>query len=326
MDSIKYATLYADKKPEDNIIITNMFKKCIRINIGWTKSDIEHNLSVVDKLITVEKIKQIILAGFEIGWDEFVIAIKEKYTDIKVKVICNTNDSLLYYEYERNNFFKLLDLSKKGVVDDIAFFRKGQYEVYKNIGYECSYLLENYTLNEDKRIKSNNNDKKTKIGIYPLNYTWDKNIFNQLCIAKFVDDACLNYNNLEERMDDFLNKMKIRSNADRIEEINEDNLINAIVKNDVIVSTSFTEYVHPVFFISMELGIPCLIGNNSDFFDKDSELAEYVVTDAEDNAITNSNMVKKMLDNRELINRLYVEWKNEYNQKSQKSIMEFIEK
>ena len=326
MSTIEYATLYADKKPEDNIIITNMFKNCVKINIGWTKSDIEHNLSIVDRLITVDGINQIIIAGFEIGWDEFVVSIKKKYRDVKVKVICNTNDSLLYYEYERDNFFKLLGLSQNGIVDDIAFFRKGQYEVYKNIGYKCSYVLENFILNQDKKETTTNDDTIPRIGIYPLNYTWDKNIFNQLCIAKFVENSCLNYNNLDERMDDFLSEMKIKSCADRIDEINEESLIKAIVKNDVIVSASFTEYVHPIFFISMELGIPCLIGNNSDFFDKDSELAKYVVTDAEDNAIINSNMVKKMLDNRELINKLYIEWKKEYNQKSQKSIIEFIEK
>lgn len=326
MNLIGYATLYADKKPEDNIIITNMFKNCVKINIGWTEIDINHNLSIVEKLIDVDGVKQIILAGFEIGWDKFVISIKEKYKDIKVKVLCNTNDSLLYYEYERENFFKLLKLSQRCIVDDIAFFRKGQYEVYKKIGYRCSYILENYIVDANRKIQLKKDEKALKIGIYPLNYTWDKNIFNQLCILKFIDNACLNYNNLDERMEDFLNEMKIKCCTDRINEINEDNLIKSVIKNDAIVSTSFTEYMHPIFFISMELGIPCLIGNNSDFFDEKSELAKYIVTDSEDNAIINAKLVKEMLNNRELINKLYIEWKEEYNRKSQKSIIEFLEK
>ena len=152
-------------------------------------------------------------SGLEIGWDKLVEYLYEK--GIKVKVICNTMDSLLYYEYERNNFFKLLELSKEGKVHDIAFLRKGQYEVYKSLGYNCSYLMENYILKEEKKHNIKSNEKENNlinIGIYPLNYTWDKNIFNQLCIGKMVENSNINYNELDERMTDFLSTMEIKSN------------------------------------------------------------------------------------------------------------------
>lgn len=47
--------------------------------------------------------------------------VKEKYPDIEIKVICTTQDSLLYYEYERNNFFELLELSKKESLQILHF-------------------------------------------------------------------------------------------------------------------------------------------------------------------------------------------------------------
>ena len=157
-------------------------------------------------------------------------------------MIANTLDSLLYYEYERNNFFDMLELSKEKVINDIAFLRKSQYEKYKKIGYECSYLIENYQLN---MISESQNIEKKKdeinLGIYPLNYTWDKNIFNQLCIPKFIENCNLNYNNLDERMQDFLQTMEIKNTPHRIEKISDKNLIEELGKNDVIVATSFTE-------------------------------------------------------------------------------------
>lgn len=320
----KYVLLYGNKKPEDNICITNMFKYNKSINLGWTDFDYNHNMKIIEEEIG-KGITQIIFSGLEIGWDKLIEKIKQDNPRIKIKVICNTQDSLLYYEYERNNFFRLLELSKTDIIDDIAFFRKGQYETYKNLGYKCSFIRENYILKEKQEKQANSNDN-INLGIYPLNYTWDKNIFNQLCIPKFIENSNLNYNKLDERMEEFLNTMRIQSNPEKIEEINDKNLIKAIIKNDAIIATSFTEYVHPVFFISMELGIPCLIGNTSDFFEDDNELKKYVVTLAEDNPIINSEKVIEMIENKEKIKELYVNWKMEYNEQSNDTIKKFIEK
>lgn len=320
-----YVLLYGDKKPEDNICLKNMFTNTQPINLGWTEFDYNHNMKIIEDKIE-EGIGQIIIAGFEVGWDKMIEDTKNKYPDIVIKVICNTQDSLLYYEYERENFFKLLELSRKNIVQDIAFFRKGQYETYKNLGYKCSYLRENYILSDDKKVKKERQDTMKELGIYPLNYTWDKNIFNQLCIAKFIENCHLNYNNLDSRMEEFLNTMEILSTPDKIEKIDEDNVIEKVVKNDVIVSTTFTEYVHPVFLISMELGIPCLIGNNSDFFNEDDLLKQYVVSLAEDNPIINAQKVEKILEKREEIQQLYKTWKEEYNKKAKEKLDEFLNK
>ena len=326
----KYILLYGDKKKEDNICITNMFEKTREINLGWTDFDYKNNIKVIDEEIK-NGTKQIIFSGLEIGWDKLVEYLHEK--NIKVKVICNTQDSLLYYEYERNNFFRLLELSKEGKIENIAFLRKGQYEVYKNLGYKCSYLMENYILKGEKRKSIQNNEKENEqkgnklinIGIYPLNYTWDKNIFNQLCIGKMIDNSIINYNELDERMTDFLNTMEIKSTVDKIENINEDELINKVTKNDINISLSFTEYFHPVFFISMEQGIPCIIGNTSDLFDDNEILNKYLVTKAEDNPIENSKMVCECLKNKEIVIEEYKKWKEEYNKKAKENIEQFLE-
>lgn len=320
----KYILLYSDKKPEDNICLTNMFKNNKKINLGWTDFDYNNNMKVINE--EIEKgVKQIIFAGLEIGWGKMIADVKEKYPDIEIKVICTTQDSLLYYEYERNNFFELLELSKKEIVTDIAFLRKGQYETYKKLGYNCSYLMENYILSEkEKQTNIQSNNEKVNLGIYPLNYTWNKNIFNQLCVAKFLDNCELNYYNLDPRMEEFLTTMGIQNTPEKLEEIKDKDIIKSILKNDVIVSTAFTEYMHPIFWLGMENRVPVLIGNNSDLFNGE-ELEKYIVTSAEDNAIINSKMIKKILDDKEKIMDLYKTWKESYNNKARKNLAEFLE-
>ncbi len=318
-----YILLYGDKKPEDNICITNMFENSKPIHLGWTEFDYNHNMEIIEQSIK-NGIKQIIFSGLEIGWDKLIKDIKEKNSNIKIKVICNTQDSLLYYDYERENFFKLLELAKEKQVYDIAFLRKGQYDTYKGLGYNCSYLKENYILKENKKTAIKLPNGKTDLGIYPLNYTWDKNIFNQLCIAKFFENCNLNYNRLEERMEDFLATMEIQSTKQKIEKIEDTELIQKISQNDATIATSFTDYMHPVFWISMELGIPCLVGNHADFLEED--LKQYVITKEEDNPIVNAKMVENMIKNKEKIHQLYKMWKQEYNKQAKEQLEKFIKK
>ncbi len=318
----KYVLLYGDKKPEDNICLTNMFKSNYKINLGWTDIDINNINKLIDKFVK-EGYEEFIFAGLEIGWDKVINYINDKYPKVIVNVICTTQDSLLYYEYERDNFFKLLDLNKKKIVNKIAFLRKGQSELYKELGYNCCYLAENFIL--DKKIKlKNSKNKHISLGFYPLNYTWDKNIFNQLCVGKMLENSVITYNCLDNRMTDFLDTMNIDSKAIKIEEIKLENIVNEIINNDVVITTSFTEYFHPIFFIAMELGVPCLVGNNSELFNDKDKLKKFVVTSAEDNAIINSKKITDILNNKKEVIELYNIWKEKYNNLASSSIEKFI--
>lgn len=321
----KYILLYGDKKPEDNICIKNMFENNQQINLGWTDFDYNHNMKRIEELVK-KGIEQIIFSGLEIGWDKLIRDIKKQYPNITIKVICNTSDSLLYYEYERKNFFQLLELSKEKIIEDIAFLKKGQYNVYQELGYKCSYLMQNYKLEENKKKEIKKQNGVIDIGIYPLNYTWDKNIFNQLCVAKMIENANLNYNLLDERMKDFLDTMGIKSKEDKIENIEEKEILEKISKNDITISCSFTEYFHTIFFLSMEQGVPCIIGNTSDLFEETEELKEYVVTIAEDNPIINAKLIERCLENKQKVIALYKVWKEKYNQLADENKKVFLEK
>ena len=315
----KYILLYSDRKEEDNICLCDMFKNNCKINIGWTNIDYMHNRKIIEEHIN-NGIDELIFSGLENGWDKLIIDLKDEYK-ITIKVICTTQDGLLYDEYERNNFFRLLELSKKRKIDRIAFLRKGQYDFYKSLGYKCYYLLENFSLDKKIDIKINKKDE-IYLGVYPLSYNWNKNIFNQLCIAKMLDNCKLFYNNLDERMDDFINTMNIKSESCLLKyDINS--IIKALSKNDVVVSCAFTDYLHPIFFIAMELGIPCLVGNTVDFLD-DELLLNQLVTNMEDSPVINSNKVKDILSNREEIIKHYKSWKNNYNSIAMKNINGFI--
>ena len=49
----KYILLHSDKKPEDNICLTNMFKNNKKINLGWTDFDYNNNMNQLFYIILV---------------------------------------------------------------------------------------------------------------------------------------------------------------------------------------------------------------------------------------------------------------------------------
>jgi len=349
MHDVDYIVLYEKKKQEDVICINNMFSNAESILSCYNINEYNKNMSNISNLIEKNNIKQLIFLGIEEGRDKLFVEISNKYPDIKIKVICNTQDSLLYDDTERNNFLKLLDLSKKGIVYDIAFLRKGQYETYRELGYKCSFLMENYILDNEcisnvNDIENNKNVEKDKeeeiiIGIYPLEYKWEKNIFNQFSISRFIENSKTRYIEVNERITEFLDKMKIEKEAVKFQSINEKFLISELIKSDINIECSFTEYFHLIFFISMELGIPCLLGNTSDLFIESIKINEeetyieniekletYIVTDTEDNPLYNSEKVKVIIDKKEEIMKLYKEWKEAYNKISDDNKMKFINK
>lgn len=318
----KYLLLYGDKKEEDNILIPFMFKNYQKIPLGWIEKDKELIENIISQKVD-EGIEQFVFWGLEVGWSEVIKKVKKQYSKVKIKIICNTSDALLYYDYERENFFELLSLSKKGLVDNIAFLQKGMYETYKKLGYKSSYILENISLKKNK-IKFRDNIGKS-VGIYQLNYTWDKNIYNQLSIGKFLDKMTIRYNPLDKKMEEFLKIMKINSKKDPIKEMDAYNIAEIISKNIVNVSCDFTDYVHPIALISMECGIPCIIGDTSCLFDTE-KLQEYLVVHSEDNPIKISNKIMKAINNSEEIIQEYMKWKTDYNQRSEESIISFLNK
>ena len=324
MQDKNYILLYSDRKIEDTICTKNMFGNNEKIYLGWTSTDNTNNMKIIDKHIKKD-VKNLIFLGMEIGWDELIKNIREKYADIKIKVICTTMDSLLYNDYERENFFKMLEMSRKGYIHVIAFLRKGQYETYNSLGYSCVYLLENY-IEKNKFVKSEeNSDGETKIGIYQLDYTWNKNIFNQFCVGKFIDNSIVNYNLLNERMSDFLQTMNIKNCSVKIDPVTSENLKKELIKNTINISCSFTEYMHPIFFISMENNIPCITGDNLDLFEN-NEYLKKLVCNSEDNPIKIKNAIEEVLKSKDKIFEEYDIWKNQYNEKSANSINEFLNK
>ena len=97
-----------------------------------------------------------------------------------------------------------------------------------------------------------------------------------------------------------------------------------IQKNSVNIYPTFTENA-PMFPLeSFEMGVPCLLGNNNDYF-VGTKLGEYVILESEDDAEYIKERIENVLKNREEVMELYRQWKKDFDKKCEELVEEFIE-
>ena len=93
--------------------------------------------------------------------------------------------------------------------------------------------------------------------------------------------------------------------------------------NDVNLYVTFTECSPVIPLESLELGVPCITGNNHSYF-KDSELEKYLVVKSEDDIDEIHEKIKLCLSEKENIMKLYSNWKKDYDVIAKKLLKDFI--
>ena len=195
------------------------------------------------------------------------------------------------------------------------------YEFYKKVGFKSFYLQNNVHLQDIERIEKENTGKR-KIGIYNADTRELKNIYTALSSIKLVPNSIADVVPINEgakRFTEILN-LETTSIGDYIP--NEE-LMKRIQQNEVNIYPTFTENA-PMFPLeSFEMGVPCLLGNNNDYF-VGTKLGEYVILTREDDPIDIKERIINCIEHKEEIMNLYQDWKKEFDNKCEKLVEEFV--
>ena len=102
-----------------------------------------------------------------------------------------------------------------------------------------------------------------------------------------------------------------------------ENIDEAMRDNCVNLYVNFTGNNFQVILKSMDLGIPCLLGN-TDLFDEYPVLKEYLIMDSDDDISEIAKRIENAKENREKIMKEYRKFRKEYSKLSKKSIKEIL--
>lgn len=294
-----------------------LFKNIVPLEHVYSKKVINN----IAKTIVENNIKSVIFSQICDGWTDTIEAIKKKNPDIIIKVIWHGNCYEYFSDFTWNLNKEVMNLYKKKKIDCFAFVRSTMYEFYKKCGFKSYYLQNNvHKRNSGKTANSKNN--KTKIGIYNADTRELKNIYTALSAMKLVPNTVADVVPINEGAKRFTEILNLETTSINNYIPNEE-LMKRIQKNDINIYPTFTENA-PMFPLeSFEMGVPCLLGNNNDYF-VGTELGKYIILDREDDAEYIKNKIINVLENKEKVMQLYRQWKKEFDEKCENLVSEFI--
>ena len=198
------------------------------------------------------------------------------------------------------------------------------YEFYKKVGFKCYYLQNNVHLDniEKEEIDKNKESKRRKIGIYNADSRELKNIYTSLSAIKLVPNSIADVVPINKGAKKFTEILNLETTS--IDDyISTEELLKRIKQNELNIYPTFTENA-PMFPLeSFEMGVPCLLGNNNDYF-TGTKLGEYVILTKEDDPEYIKERIINCIENKDEIMRLYKQWKKEFDIKCEKLVNEFV--
>lgn len=275
------------------------------------------------EIICKENKRLVIFNGFAMGWDNIAKEIKRINRNITVKVIWHGSHALLSEYYDWVAFNTIINLYREKIIDEIGLVKKSMYDFYSAKGFNVSFIMNSVNIeNPEKYKKEKLNDKKIRIGLYSSGDRWVKNSFNQISAVALIKDAIMDAIPINEKTKKMCEIFEIEYTGEE-GNIKREKLLERIANNDINLYVTFTECAPLIPLESLELGVPCITGDNHHYFEN-TALEKYLIVTKEDNIIEIKNKIMYALDNREKIIELYKKWKVEYIEKARESIKNFI--
>ena len=295
-----------------------LFENIVPLEHIYDKKDIRK----IANIIVENRIKSVIFSQICAGWTDTIEQLKKINPKIVIKVIWHGNCYEYFSDFTWNLNKKVMNLYKQGKVDCFAFVRSTMYEFYKKLGMKSYYLQNNVHKNRIEEIQHDENEK-IKIGIYNADTRELKNIYTALSAMKLVPNAVADVVPINKGAKEFADMIQLEVTS--IDDyIPNEELMKRIQKNSINIYPTFTENA-PMFPLeSFEMGVPCLLGNNNDYF-VGTKLGEYVILKREDDAKYIKDKIIEVLEHKKEVMELYVAWKKEFDMKCENLVKDFIE-
>lgn len=294
-----------------------LFKNYIGLEHVYKSSDIKN----IAKAINDNEIKSVIFSQVCDGWIEIIEEIKKINNDISIKVIWHGNCYEFFSDFTWGLNKQVMNLYHEKKIDAFGFVRSTMYEFYKKVGFK-SFYLQNNVFKENAGKTSKVKNKKVKIGIYNADSRELKNIYTALSAMKLVPNSMADIVPINAGATKFAELIDLP--FDSINDyIPNDELMERIHGNDINIYPTFTENA-PMFPLeSFEMGVPCLLGNNNDYF-VGTKLGEYVILEREDDPVYIKEKIMVALEHRDEIMKLYRDWKKDFDKMCSGLVDEFI--
>lgn len=303
--------------------VTNATQDVFKSSIALREQHTEKEAKMMAEAILETGKKMVIFNAFAYGWQYLAREIKLKDPTVIVKVLLHGSNALLSEPYDWDVLNIILDSYDKKWIDEIGFVKKSLYEFYKAKGYRVSFVMNNVNIdNKEKYQEEKKEHKGIKVGLYASGDRWVKNTYNQISAISLIENATLDCIPINYKISTLARRYHLNLSGEE-RNIPREELYKRLAANDINVYVTFTECSPLIPLESLELGTPCITGDNHHYFEG-TELEKYLVVNKEDNIMEIAKQIEFCLENKEKVLELYQEWKKEYCKQAKESAENFL--
>ena len=310
--------------------VTSATKELFENLVPLEEVFLNKNVDKISNMIIKSGVSQVIFSAFDYGWDKIAIKLKSLNPDIKIKSFWHGSHSQVIEKINWETNVMIINLHKKGIIDVMGTCKESLVNLYKSQGYKTAFLNNTVVLNKDIKNKVNEEKRKKmekenntlKLGLYSAGTDWRKNTYNQVMAASLFDNATLQIIPLRYELEELAYKNNLKL-VGEYSHLKREDLLVEMSKNDITLYVTFSECAPMLPIESLEVGTICITGNNHHYFDG-SKLYDYLVVEREDDVMAIYDKINYALENKEEIFRLYKDWKKENDEKTRKSVENFL--
>lgn len=294
------------------VIIPTMsikYKQALEYSFGNTIIfDNTKDLDSTIKFLNNNNFKQIILVDYQLEYNDILNSLNKEH---EIKIIYTGAMGAFSNEFTYLIFKNILDLYNKYNVSKIGFLDVNLYNTFKNKEINCYHLILDIECKESSKEYNSKN-----IGILNDEENPKHSYYNSLSALKFNDYTAI-LSNIGRVTKKFLKLFNINYKIQKNKDFYKNNLANLYI--------NFTDNNNNMIFIeSMDLNVPCILGNN-EILKKDKYLSSMLVVESDDSIDEISAKIELVKKNRDKILKEYKNFRKNYSKDSLKSVKIFLE-
>ena len=295
-----------------------LFDNCVDLGELYRKKDIGE----IANAIVRNDIKQVIFSAMSIGGPALIRRIHRIAPGIIIKVYWHGSMSQVLDKYGWGMHKQIMKLSKEGTIMAFATCKGSLCEFYRKQGIKTFFITNKVEV--PRKVSEYSSRGKVRVGLYAASPSnWRKNMYSQMAAVALIKNAVLDIVPLNKQAEDFAEKIGLKLDGVK-ENIERDELIRRMGKNDVNLYVTFSECAPMLPLESMEMGVPCLTGNNHHYF-KESDLKKHLVVDQETDIELIKKKILNAIKNRAEIIKLFNEFSKKNLRQSLDGVKEFLE-
>ena len=279
-------------------------------NVFYVKNRIQEKEKQF-QLLKNSLFKKIILVDYQDNYEDIIKELGEK---TEIDFMYTGSMANFTYEFDYEIFKKTFKLfqdhnTKLGILDN------GLYNALR-VNHKNIYYVMLDINNTDTNTSTSTNNENT-IGLLNDESLSVHSFYNELTAMKLLDNTTVNIKKCNQTTKKFLKDFAISyKQYNSLDEI--------MIESEINLYINFTKTNFTIFLQSMDLGIPCILGNTS-LLDDNDYLKKMLVMESDDDVNEIATKVEKARKEKDKILKEYKKFRSNYRNLVKKYKEEFIE-